>query len=307
MTGRYIPLLATTALMTAAATVAQPQTTTGSSTDGSSTTGSSAVTTATGVDTTTSTTDTAASSADRDQSNTTGTSTTTGTRDTSTGDGLGTTGPMSTPQTNPSGTTTGTATDSSTGTEGMHGTYRGTSQDATGTGTGTSATSTDNDAATTGASAAAGASTGAAGANALQGQDAEFLRQAMESDRMEIASAQAALANAQRSDTKTAAQMLLRDHQQSSQKLQQLVSRKGWSMPAGISSAESDQARMTSAGAGFDDRFMAEQVRMHRDAISLFRQQVANGSDPDLRQFAREQLPHLEHHLEMLQGSNTQK
>jgi putative membrane protein len=65
---------------------------------------------------------------------------------------------------------------------------------------------------------------------------------------------------------------------------------------------------MTStAGTGFDDRFMADQIRMHREAISLYRAQASSGADPDLRQFARDQLPHLEHHLEMLQGSNTQK
>ena len=66
---------------------------------------------------------------------------------------------------------------------------------------------------------------------------------------------------------------------------------------------------MTSAsGSGsFDDRFLADQIRMHREAISLYRAQASGGSDPELRQFARDQLPHLEHHLEMLQGSNTQK
>jgi predicted outer membrane protein len=41
---------------------------------------------------------------------------------------------------------------------------------------------------------------------------------------------------------------------------------------------------------------------MHREAISLYRAQAAGGADPDLRQFAKEQLPHLEHHLEMVQG-----
>jgi putative membrane protein len=159
---------------------------------------------------------------------------------------------------------------------------------------------------TTGTTAAATA--GAAGTQ-LQEQDATFLRRAVEADRLEIASAQAALNNAERSDTKTAARMLLDDHQRSSQLLQQLASRKGWSLPAAsTATAESDEARMNStAGAGFDDRFMADQIRMHREAISLYRAQASSGADPDLRQFARDQLPHLEHHLEMLQGSNTQK
>jgi putative membrane protein len=143
----------------------------------------------------------------------------------------------------------------------------------------------------------------------LQGQDAAFLRKAVEGDRLEIASAQAALESAQRQDTRNAAQMILDDHRQSSQKLEQLASRKGWTLPSAATTAESDQARMasTEAGGSFDDRFMADQIRMHREAISLYRAQASGGSDPDLRQFARDQLPHLEHHLEMLQGSHTQK
>jgi putative membrane protein len=194
----------------------------------------------------------------------------------------------------------------------MHGTFRGSSQDTTGTattgaaggatGTATGTATTDADTARAGATA-----TTAMGATQLQGQDAEFVRKAMEGDRMEIASAQAALGNAQRSETKATAQMLIDEHQASSDKLQQLVSRKGWALPAASTMAESDQARMPPAGAGFDDAFLTEQVRMHREAISLYRAQASSGSDPELRQFARDTLPHLEHHLEMLQGANTQK
>jgi|GEM_PF-2884405 len=233
MPGRHFPILVAAALVTATASVAQPQTTDpGTTTPGSATSTPDASTTGSA----TSTPDTGATSAERDQS----------------------------------------TTDAASG----------------------AATSTQ-----TGATTA----TTATGMGTLQGQDAEFLRRAVEGDRMEIASAQAALGNAQRADTKAAARMLLQDHQASSAKLQQLASRKGWSMPAAVTSAEADQARMTSAGEDFDARFTAEQVRMHREAIALFRQQAASGSDPDLRQFATDQLPHLEHHLEMLQGARTQK
>jgi putative membrane protein len=223
----YLPLAAMTALLTAAATVAQPQTTTGS-----------------------------------DASNTAGQST--------------------------SSDATATGTNSST------------------SGTSTSDTSGTSDSTS---SASGGAVSTTATTGSLQGQDATFLRKAVEGDRMEIASAQAALDSAQRTDTKNAARMILQDHQASSQKLQALASRKGWTLPdASDAAAESDQAMNTAAGSGsFDDRFMAEQIRMHREAISLYRAQASSGADPDLRQFARDQLPHLEHHLEMLQGSNTQK
>jgi len=147
-----------------------------------------------------------------------------------------------------------------------------------------------------------------AGSSQLQGEDANFLQRALEMGRLEVAHAQTALDSAQRNDTRTAARMLLEDHQRANEQLQQLASRKGWSMPTGSESVESDQARAAAGVGNFDDdRFMAEQIRMHRDAISLYRAQASSGADPELRQFARDQLPHLEHHLEMLQGQNTQK
>lgn len=233
MRNRYLPLLSTIALLTAAASVGQPQT----------------VDPSTGMATTPSNTQSSTTSGQTQS----GTSGTTGTYGTS-----GTTD------------TTGSATNTSSGTPGVLG------------GTGASAS--------------------------LQGQDATFLQRALEMGRMEVAQAQAALSAAERNDTKVAARTLLEDHQRSNQQLQQLVSRKGWSMPAASESAESDQARMASGAGNFDDdRFMTEQIRMHRDAISLYRAQASSGSDPDLRQFASDQLPHLEHHLEMLQGENTQK
>jgi putative membrane protein len=281
MANRYVPIAAIATLMTAAATVAQPQTTTDTST--------AAGTTATQ-----------------------------------------TTPSASTPATNPGSTTTGTATDTSTGTQGMHGGFRGTPSGSTTSGTttttdtstsgttdtasasGTTSTTDTSSGATadaaTSATAEGTATASAAGASSLQGQDAEFLRKAVEGDRLEIASAQAALDSAQRTDTKNAARMIVEDHQRSSQKLQELASRKGWTLPSVTGTADSDQAVTSTSDSGsFDDRFMADQIRMHREAISLYRAQASSGSDPDLRQFARDQLPHLEHHLEMLQGSNTQK
>jgi putative membrane protein len=284
MADRYVPIAAIATLLTAAATVAQPQTTTDATTDTSTATGTTATQT---------------------------------------------TPSASTPATNPGSTTTGTATDTSTGTQGMHGGFRGTPSGSSASGTTTTTdtstsgttdtagasgtTDTSSSAATDAATSATAAGTATAtasatGSSALQGQDAEFLRKALEGDRMEIASAQAALDNAQRTDTKNAARMIVEDHQRSSQKLQELASRKGWTLPSATETADSDQAMTSTSGSGsFDDGFMADQIRMHREAISLYRAQASSGSDPDLRQFARDQLPHLEHHLEMLQGSNTQK
>jgi putative membrane protein len=296
---RYVPIAAVTALLTATPLVAQPQTTT----DQSTTTGT----------TTTQATPSTSSSSDASTSGTTSTSSSS-TATTPDSSGAHATGPASS-STPGSSTSTGydTAGGNDASTSGAASSSTGTMSGSTST-TGTSDTSetAEADAATsattaTGTAAGAAAGTMTAGSMQLQGQDATFLRKAVEGDRLEIASAQAALDQAQRTDTKNAARMILDDHRSSSEKLQSLASRKGWTLPS-AGSADADQAMTSTSGSGsFDDRFLADQIRMHREAISLYRAQASGGSDPDLRQFARDQLPHLEHHLEMLQGSNTQK
>jgi putative membrane protein len=151
---------------------------------------------------------------------------------------------------------------------------------------------------TTGSAAATTAGT-------LQGNDATFLQKAMAGGREEVQNAQAALSSAKRAEVRSVAQMMLEDHQRSNQQLQSLASRKGWSIPSDAS-AEADQPR-SSPGTVSDDAYLQQEIRHHKETISLYRAQAAGGSDPDLRQFARDQLPALEHHLEMLQGSHTRK
>lgn len=140
----------------------------------------------------------------------------------------------------------------------------------------------------------------------LAGTDATFLRKAMEGGLEEVQRAQAAMQSAQRAEVRNVASMMLEDHRRTNEKLTQLASSKGWNVPSTASTAESDQARI-SAGPGFDDNYLEDEIRHHRETISLFRAQASSGSDPELRQFAQDTLPALEHHLEMLQGSYSAK
>jgi putative membrane protein len=141
---------------------------------------------------------------------------------------------------------------------------------------------------------------------ALQGQDATFLRKAAESGQMEVEQAQLALDSARSAQTRSIAAMILEDHRRSNEKLAALARSKGWSLPPAI---ERDSAAMKSATSprDIDEHYVRDQIAAHREAISLFRAQVAGGSDPDLVAFARETLPTLENHLAMLQGSGPGK
>src|ERR1700704_1689048 len=51
-------------------------------------------------------------------------------------------------------------------------------------------------------------------------------------------------------------------------------------------------------GAAFDRNYLNGQVEYQKGKAALFQQEIQNGSDPDLKQFARQTLPKIEDHLQ---------
>ena len=51
-------------------------------------------------------------------------------------------------------------------------------------------------------------------------------------------------------------------------------------------------------GAAFDRNYLDGQVEYQKGNAALFQQEIQNGSDPDLKQFARQTLPKIEDHLQ---------
>jgi putative membrane protein len=51
-------------------------------------------------------------------------------------------------------------------------------------------------------------------------------------------------------------------------------------------------------GAAFDRNYVNGQVEYQKGNAALFQQEIQNGNDPDLRQFARETLPKIENYLQ---------
>jgi putative membrane protein len=161
---------------------------------------------------------------------------------------------------------------------------------------------------TQGDSATAAQSTGStstdrSGTASMEG-DAAFVQKAMESGKMEVIEAQAAMKKAQSTDVRDVAKMIHRDHTMSNGKLEQVVEDKPSLAPSkdGLRAMETPkQGAATADAADFDRAYIQEQIQAHKESIALFRKQSAEGSDPELRRFAEENLPVLERHLEALE------
>lgn len=150
------------------------------------------------------------------------------------------------------------------------------------------------------AAPAAQVDTPTAGASQPAGKpvdDVSFVRRATESGRKEVAAARDALPQLKRPELRRMAEILVQDHTSANAKLSKIAESKGWPLPGPQIPAPPPTG---TASSDFDDRWTAEMIAGHERSVALYRAQAQGGEDQDLRKFARDALPTIEHHLEEL-------
>src|SRR6185295_18147811 len=129
--------------------------------------------------------------------------------------------------------------------------------------------------------------------------DIGFVKQATESGRKEVAAAHDALPQLKNPRLREVAEMLVKDHGAANERLSKLAESKGWPLPA----PHAPPAAPTgTASSDFDTRWTADMIAGHEKSLALYRAQASNGEDKDLRRFASETLPTIEHHLAELRS-----
>jgi putative membrane protein len=124
-----------------------------------------------------------------------------------------------------------------------------------------------------------------------------FVKRATESGRKEVAAARDALPQLQAPELKRIAEMLVQDHGSANAKLSKLAAAKGWPVPAPQSTAPPPAG---TASSDFDQKWTAEMIAGHERSVALYRAQAQGGEDQDLRKYAHDTLPTIEHHLKEL-------
>ena len=114
----------------------------------------------------------------------------------------------------------------------------------------------------------------------------------------EIELSQLAAQKASSSEVKQFAQRMVDDHQRANEQLRQIARDKGVTLPSSSESSDKDRFANLS-GSEFDREYIRHQMNAHKDAISLFENQAANGKDPELKSFASNQLGNLRQHSSM--------
>jgi putative membrane protein len=136
----------------------------------------------------------------------------------------------------------------------------------------------------------------------LAGDDKTFAQKAIAGGRFEVESSRVALDKASSGKIRDFANMMIADHGQANQELENLAQKKGLSVPTTLSAdmqAKLDELRRLD-GSAFDTRYREMQIDAHDDAIRLFRKASTDAQDQDLRAFATKTLPTLQKHRDRL-------
>lgn len=150
------------------------------------------------------------------------------------------------------------------------------------------------------AGAATGVATGAVGAVSTDA----FVRDAAIGGMYEIESSKLALRRAASPDVRAAAQMIIDDHTAVDAKLKVLVD--GGKAPGPLPTALDERRKgmldnlKGAAAKDFDDRYLDQQTMAHHEALLAFNGYAKTGDNADLKAFAAETAPKLEHHAEMV-------
>ena len=131
--------------------------------------------------------------------------------------------------------------------------------------------------------------------------DVDFINQAAQSDLTEIQTSQLALEKSQNKSVRNFAQLMIKHHTASSEKLAAIAKAKGVTLPTKLDSdnqALLDKLQSLS-GNSFDQAYMKAQTLAHQKTLAQYQNYLNTGLDNDLRVFANEITPVVAEHLEM--------
>jgi putative membrane protein len=138
--------------------------------------------------------------------------------------------------------------------------------------------------------------------------DREFMEKAAEAGHTEIEASKLAQSKATSADVKAFASTMIDDHTNVGAQLDQLAASKNVKLPTEPSMVQRGKIKLLGArnGTSFDKHYAADiGVAAHKDAVALFQKEAEKGSDPDIKAFAANTLPTLNHHLEMAMSLRT--
>ena len=140
---------------------------------------------------------------------------------------------------------------------------------------------------------------------AMAASDREFVTTAASSDVMEVEASRLALDRTRSDAVRKFAQQMVDDHTKTSQLLASIAREAGLTEAMQMNPAHSgDLDRLRGIdGRDFDREYAAQVgVAAHQQAVTLFERAARDATNPQLKSFAEQMLPHLRDHLRQSQA-----
>ena len=135
----------------------------------------------------------------------------------------------------------------------------------------------------------------------IQEKDHDFVEKVLEKGECKIRLAKLAQTKGLSSEVKDFSMQMQRDHQKSNDELLKYASENGYAnIPTDITDdSKKDHEKLSDKmGSEFDKAYAKQMVKDHEKMIKLFKLQIEEGKDEQLRTWASQTLPVLEQHLE---------
>jgi putative membrane protein len=128
--------------------------------------------------------------------------------------------------------------------------------------------------------------------------DQSFVLQAAEASQAEVALGTLASERASSDDVKNFGRMMVTDHDKANEELKALAQKKGITLRSGCDMCQQKRDQLQKlSGKDFDKKYMEMMVADHKEVIDEFSKEQSQGKDKDVKSWAREKLPTLQHHL----------
>jgi putative membrane protein len=132
-----------------------------------------------------------------------------------------------------------------------------------------------------------------------------YVEKAADADLFEIESSKLALQKSTTSDVRSFAQMMIKDHTASTEKLKATLKKEKMDAPPATldpqHQAQLDRLK-AEASTGFDNAYIKAQLQGHQDALSLHQDYAANGADKGLKAFAAKTEKIVQMHLDHVEA-----
>lgn len=138
--------------------------------------------------------------------------------------------------------------------------------------------------------------------------DATFFKKAAESGIFEVDAGNQAQQKASLQPVKDFGAMMVKDHSAANSQLQTLAASKNISLPKSASVGQMTEKGKLDVLSGdtYDKSYIKGQIKAHREAVALFKKEIASGQDADAKSFAQQTLPTLQQHLKAARDIATQ-